>query len=116
MAETESLWTAGHQLHFTRPCNLRISKAFLITQELTKFIAMLIVGECILLGLYSIKHDNHVTSFATILSCVIIAYVFILTTFFGYSHIQESKYKVLDSPAEKCLRSAGERRLLGDMY
>jgi hypothetical protein len=31
------------------------------------------------------KHDNHVTSFATILSCVNTAHVFIFTTCFGYS-------------------------------
>jgi hypothetical protein len=33
---------------------------------------------------YSMKHDNHVTSFATILSCVNTAHVFIFTTCFGY--------------------------------
>jgi hypothetical protein len=31
-------------------------------------VLVLIVVECILLRLYTIKHDNHVTSFATILS------------------------------------------------
>jgi hypothetical protein len=41
-----------------------------------------------------VKHDNHVTSFATILSCVNIAHVFIFTTCFGYSEPSsgETKY------------------------
>jgi hypothetical protein len=40
------------------------------------------------------KHDNHVTSFATILSCVNIAHVFIFTTYFGYDEPSsgETKY------------------------
>jgi hypothetical protein len=54
----------------------------------------LIVGECILLRMYSMKHDNHVASFATILSCVNIEHVFIFTTCFGYSEPSsgETKY------------------------
>jgi hypothetical protein len=47
------------------------------------YFIILIVDECILLRLYTIKHDNHVTSFATIFSCVNIAHVFIFTTCFG---------------------------------
>jgi hypothetical protein len=45
----------------------------------------LIVEECILLRLYTIKHDNHVTLLATIYSCANtrITLVLIFTTCFG---------------------------------
>jgi hypothetical protein len=43
----------------------------------------LIVEECILLRLYTIKHDNHVTLLATIYLRANTIHVFIFTTCFG---------------------------------
>jgi hypothetical protein len=48
-----------------------------------QYIFFLIVEECILLHLYTIKHDNHVTLLTTIYSRADITHVFIFTTCFG---------------------------------
>jgi hypothetical protein len=63
-------------------------------------LGILIVGEFILLRMYSMKHNNHVTSFATILSCVNTAHVFIFTTCFGYREASSSETKY----SETCIR------------
>jgi hypothetical protein len=54
---------------------------FPVRYELNLYI--LIMEECILLRLYTIKHDNHVTLLATIYLRANTTYVFIFTKCFG---------------------------------
>jgi hypothetical protein len=56
---------------------------FQIMPQTETYLVVLIVEECILLRLYTIKHDNHVTLLATIYSRANITHVFIFTTCFG---------------------------------